>query len=178
MGDAPFSEKLFELFLRASRMVARGHHHRARAHPGQARLLSVMAEHAPVTQRALADLLQIRSASLSEILMKLEKSGAVVREKDEEDRRNVIVSLTRHGREMLAENAREGGRTAEVLFAALDEDEKKRLAELLEKLLTSWLSERDEHMRCFRDGHGRGRHEPGGCDRHGFGRGRGGRFNG
>lgn len=169
MTEQSQSEVLSELLHRMVHLFVRVHHHRHRQHghqgmhPGQARVLGILADAKSMSQREVQDMLHVRSASLSELLHKLERGGYVIRERDEEDRRNVILSLTREGKRAFREHAEMHRDHAEALFSALDESEQKDLETLLTKLLAAWRpDERDMP-------HGDGDDMPGreGCRRHG-----------
>lgn len=104
------------------------------SHRGQPNVMAWLAHNPDVTQKELSEGLNITPASLSEVLMKLERKGYVTRIKDETDRRFVRVRLTKEGEEALNEPAEE----AIDPFAALSEDEQETLKLLLDKLLTDW----------------------------------------
>lgn len=101
---------------------------------GQEGILSVIAGHPGITQKELAEALRIQPASVSELLMKLERKGLVIREKDEQDRRSIKVQLTEESQSILAEPKEE---TFDP-FQALSVEEQKQLRSLLAKLLTDW----------------------------------------
>lgn len=113
-----------------------GHYlaHRAGAVSSRERMLRLLAERGEMPQSDLVLLLDLRSASVSEQLGKLEAQGLVVRRRSEEDRRGVTIELTEAGRE-LAGSLPEGAQGA---FAALDESEREQLSALLKKLLSNW----------------------------------------
>ena len=98
-------------------------------------MLRLLAERGEMQQSDLVYLLELRSASVSEQLGKLEAQGLVERRRSEEDRRGVTIELTRAGRE-LAESA---GAQADM-FSALSGEEQEQLRELLQRLLSSWES--------------------------------------
>lgn len=101
---------------------------------GQSSVMAWLAHNPDVTQKELSEGLNIMPASLSEVLMKLERKGYVTRIKDENDRRFVRVRLTKEGEEALNEPAEE----AINPFAALSEGEQETLKLLLDKLLADW----------------------------------------
>lgn len=101
---------------------------------GQEGVLSVIAQHPAMTQKELAKTLGIQPASVSELLMKLERKGLVLREKDEQDRRSIKVQLTGEGQQLLAEPQEE----IPDPFRALSAEEQEQLRTLLEKLLMDW----------------------------------------
>lgn len=101
---------------------------------GQDSVLTVISRHPGITQKELAESLAIQPASVSELLMKLERKGLVLREKDEQDRRSIKVQLTEDGQTHLAEPDKE----ASDPFQALSAEEQEQLRSLLEKLLADW----------------------------------------
>lgn len=107
-------------------------------HPGQGRLLALVMEKQPVSQKDLVDILDIRPSSLSEALKKLETKGMITRRSDEQDKRNVIVEVTEEGAK-LAKGV-EAGREqiARQVFGALTEEEQQELSGLLKKLADAW----------------------------------------
>lgn len=101
---------------------------------GQDSILTVISQHPGITQKELGEILSIQPASVSELLMKLEKKGLVLREKDEQDRRSVKVRLTEDGHTHLAEPEEKSADP----FQVLSTEEQEQLRCLLEKLLTDW----------------------------------------
>lgn len=116
---------------------------------GRGNLMALVAQKPGITQKELAEALGIQPASVSEVLFKLERKGFVTREKAEQDRRSIRVTLTEEGQRHL--NRPEPDLSA--AFQALSSDEKEQLAQLLKKLLQDWQqrypAERGDH-------HGRG----------------------
>jgi DNA-binding MarR family transcriptional regulator len=98
-----------------------------------------------LTQRELADHCTIRSASLSEVLSKLEGEGLITRTVSETDRRQLDVSLTDEGSARAAHYAQERSDFEEQALACLDAHEVTLLRELLERVCTHWrkLEERE-----------------------------------
>lgn len=113
------------------------------SHRGQENVLRWLAEHPDVTQKELGEGLDITPASLSELLMKLERKGYIERFKDAQDRRFVRVCLTEDGTE--AARAQKNGGDP---FVALTPEEQEQLKALLAKLLESWETQ-------LSGGHGR-----------------------
>lgn len=120
-------------------LLRAGHHLLHRLGPrgkGQNRILRILAERGPISQKELTDLLQIQPGSMSEILAKLENRGLLTREKDPQDRRRIIVTLTREGQEKL--QGPEESWNAKEAFSCLTGDEQEELTRLLARLLESW----------------------------------------
>lgn len=165
MKNSTESETLFSIFVRCSHLVGRGHHHRGGGHHGQGRILSTLGESGTMSQKELMELHQIRSASLSELLGKLEASGYVTRDKDEEDKRSVNITITEKGKSVAAEHEQWRQEAATKLFAPLTTEEQTELSGLLLKLLTAWKEERTAadleqhvHHHHYHRGHHAGHH--------------------
>lgn len=184
-GTAPptSSEALLSLFRRASHFIARVCHHQGHAHHAQRRILGLLKEKGALGQRELLEILGVRSASLSELLAKLERGGFITRERDQQDGRSVIVDLTGQGRDSLGETPQKQMESAEMLFAPLSPTERQTLEELLTKLIVALEGAfpdqasahrhhedgRRDHGHC---GHSPREHGPHGHCPHGRGRGR------
>lgn len=125
---------LFRAFMRCAHVV----HHRTQRNPGQCRLLTLLLRDGGMTQRELQDRMDIRSASLSELLEKLEQGGLLARRRSAEDRRTVNITLTDAGLAAAQEAQRDRAETAHQLFSVLSEAEQTQLAGLLDKLLAAW----------------------------------------
>ena len=104
----------------------------------QKRILMMLLETGPVTQKKLTALLGIQPGSASEVIGKLEAAGLIARTPSPEDRRTTDVLLTEAGdiaaREALA--ARE--KRHETMFSCFTQEEKQTLLRLLEQLNTFW----------------------------------------
>lgn len=139
-------------------------HHLYRMSDGrmsQRRILGLLAERGELSQRELQELLDVRSASASEVLGKIEAEGLIERSQSEEDRRTMRVRLSDAGRAE-AETLRAAHESeAAKLFACLTEEEKEQLGALLTRLQEHWRDDfapvRPPHGRPPR---GRGPHGP------------------
>jgi DNA-binding MarR family transcriptional regulator len=138
-------EHLLHLFHRVAKWMVRGHlrghFQRDPVRHAQGHILSILGERERISQRELLGLLRIRSASLSELLIKLEKNGAIVRRRSEKDKRNFLLELTELGRVELVEYHRRRQEKAGHLFSALSETERESLSALLVRLLDTWEAE-------------------------------------
>ncbi|MDR1890239.1 MAG: MarR family transcriptional regulator [Zoogloeaceae bacterium] len=167
MSEFISDEQLFQLFHNVVRRMKRAHHgdladrhSRHERHPhdrdshvrrhlladGQARhaqghILSILNEREGLSQRELLDMLQIRSASLSELLFKLKSNNLIFRQHDETDKRNFRLYLTESGRAVVDEHRQHRQETATRLFSVLSEAERTSLANLLTRLLARWEEE-------------------------------------
>lgn len=144
--DSHLQKKLMDQSFRFSRLMGRIYHfyhkqgEKPLLHPGQGRLLFQILENEPVGQKDLAFLLDIRPSSLSELLKKLEDKGLVARTPDDRDKRNMIVTLTEQGKELVQQTTQGREALDETIFGALSEDERKQFSFLLGKLTDSWQS--------------------------------------
>jgi DNA-binding MarR family transcriptional regulator len=138
------TESLLRLVLVMRRRPAEpGHQSR-----GNRKLMRIIAANSGASSRELADMMDIRPSSLTEMLKKLEESGIVVRTRDEKDLRVVRVSISELGAEELKRHKEAKSQYIDILAEGLDEEEQKvfcglcgRLAERAEnqsnKLQTS-----------------------------------------
>ncbi len=146
------ADRTLELFMGCAHQF----HHRG-GQNGRGKILSILKRRGDTNQRELQELTGVRSASVSELLMKAEEQGLVERHPSESDRRILTISLTPSG-VAAAESfdMASGSRSAE-LFAVLSDEERKNLDVILEKLLAHWqavFSDETDGERPF----GRGRH--------------------
>jgi DNA-binding MarR family transcriptional regulator len=132
-------QNLGELFHRAAMSMKRALHHQGHSHHAQEHVLSMLSETGSLSQGELRQSLHVRSASLSELLSKLEKHGLVSRSRHPHDHRNVVITITEAG---LGMAQRYGdmwqGPEARELFASLSEQEQYLLESILNKLIGAW----------------------------------------
>lgn len=118
-------------------------------HHGQGKVLVMLAENDGVSQKLLTEQSGIRPASLSELIIKLERNGLVERQRNEEDKRNRNVYLTEEGRALAETIKSRKDESADFLFDVLSEEEKETLTVLFDKLITSLedkVADMDEEM--------------------------------
>lgn len=102
--------------------------------PGMDRPLSILADNEGVSSRELAELLDIRPSSLTELLARLESEGFVVRAADNEDRRVTRVSLTEKGKELAAKMKAEHEQRVARVNSCFTDEEAAKFCELCERL--------------------------------------------
>ena len=102
--------------------------------PGQGRLLVLLHKKGTLTQRELIEITQRRSATLSEQLASMEKSGDITRTKNSLDNRNIDVSLTALGEQAAIEAEQARAELADRVFGTLQKEEKMQLETILLKL--------------------------------------------
>lgn len=127
-------DTLLHLFLHCGHFL----HHRKGNHHGQERILSILQKNNAMIQRDLQDFAQIQSASLSELLIKLEENGSIIRKKNEKDKRNINVILTDHGQALAQKSGKRSHQEAVQLFNVLTNEEKEMLQHILQKLFIHW----------------------------------------
>ena len=101
-----------------------------------------------MTQRDLQEAAGISSASISEVLCKLEGAGLIERTRSDEDRRQLDIALTDAGNaraECLIEKRREF--EAQCL-TCLSDEEQRQLVEMLDRLAEHWKGLQDGKGAC------------------------------
>lgn len=89
----------------------------------RARALWEVAERAPVTQRQLADALEVTPRNVTTLVDALEEAGFVRRGAHAGDRRAILVELTAKGRKAVAHMATAANELADQLFGDLSAKE-------------------------------------------------------
>lgn len=84
-----------------------------------------------MSQQRLANILEIRATSLSEVLAKLEHKGYILREPSSTDKRTYDVSLTPEGRAEVGRVRRLRLEEHNELTAPLSQEEKEQLYRIL-----------------------------------------------
>lgn len=101
---------------------------------GRVRLMNMLKENGELSQREIAEKLDIRPQSLSELLVKMESDGFISRRQDKDDKRVIVVALTEKGEEQLVVLRQANREHAEKLFSPLNDEEKDALIAILKKL--------------------------------------------
>lgn len=137
------NETLHEKFRKTAALLRRSRVRKFGNYPDtQNRILSLLAIHDGMNQRQLSYLLGIRPQSAGELLMKLENSGLIRRESDEQDGRINRIFLSEAGRQKAETLERE--RESEDVFDCLNEQEKQQLEELLGKIIELHPTEEEQ----------------------------------
>ena len=102
--------------------------------PAVGRLLACAAENPGVSSRELCELLDVRPASLSEMLTRAEADGLLTRAVDEDDRRIQRITLSEKGSRLISELKAARDEDARKKTSCLTEEEKKQFCELCNRL--------------------------------------------
>ena len=102
-------------------------------------LVELLANGSQMTQRELQEASCITSASLSEVIAKLEAEGLVARERSATDRRQLTVTLTPEGEARAREVIRTRAEFEALAFDCLEPAERERLADTLDRVAARWL---------------------------------------
>jgi DNA-binding MarR family transcriptional regulator len=83
----------------------------------------------------LADRLDLSSSAMTNRLDRLEEDGLVARERDTEDRRSVLVSITPRGEDVVGRAVEHQGKKEASLLAVLNDEDQRRLNALLRAMI-------------------------------------------
>ena len=86
-------------------------------------VLMLLADEGRLPMRSIADALDVSQASTTGIVDRMEQRGLVERQRDDEDRRVVMVALTETGRQFIAGIATERRGRLATLLEELSDDE-------------------------------------------------------
>lgn len=155
------SPKILSAFIRLSRLVHRESHkhahdmHDHRVHSGQGHLLSLIAENEGAKQSELAEILDMRPSSMTEMLVKLEQSGLIERRQDENDQRVMRIHMAEKGEKALKVSKAAILEMSGALFGSLTEEEQTQFLDIMEKL-TANLEEKSGKLAHGGHMHGHG----------------------
>ena len=105
---------------------------------GQQFVLTTLYAYGAMTQKELLSRTLNASASLSEVISKLESEGLVTRTRSEEDRRQFIVSLTELGTKRALEEEVKRQAFLDKALACVNEAEQTALLATLDTLVAHW----------------------------------------
>ena len=119
----------------------------------QKRILIILNEVKSITQRDLTEWLGVQPGSASEVLSKLENAGLIMRTASEADRRTTNITLTKQGKDLALEAAKQRSERHAEMFSVLSENEKETLLSLLEKINEDWGSRYQGADACVQEQH-------------------------
>ena len=113
---------------------------------GQGKILSILRREDGIGQKELAERLQIRAASLSELLDKMQKSGWIQRRVNEKDRRKINIFLTEDGLGISQQMIEARRDMVNTVFGVLNTQEQEQLEMLLSKLISELEKPSEEEL--------------------------------
>lgn len=133
------SHELFEEFQQTNRLIRRKIYDQRRQEddsysPAQNRLLRKVAQHPGISQKDLAQLLDIRPASLSELTKKMQDKGLLERQQNQQDRRVSNFSLTAAGQVAVEKFDQIRQRSGSEAFSSLSLHDQVELLRILRQL--------------------------------------------
>lgn len=132
--EGVMEETAVRMLIRCARHLNHGKGRR----PAQERILYLLRKHQTMTPKELQEQMETAQGSMSEILSKLEAQDFIVKQKNPDDARSIILSLSEKGKKTAEENHRLWRENEEKLLDALNDEEKETLKEICMKLLQSW----------------------------------------
>ena len=127
-------QELMKLMQRCGHIID----HRKCLSQSQSRVLTLLNQYGPMTQKELLEKMCIKSGSLSEVVSKVENAGYIEKTRNETDRRNFDLVLTPEGKKQALRYESQKEFIASYLFEDLDESQKEQLEYLLTTLLDNW----------------------------------------
>jgi DNA-binding MarR family transcriptional regulator len=112
---------------------------------GQGRILAVLKLRDGISTKDLSYLLGVRISSMNELLLKLEKSGYIVREPSEQDKRIMLIKLTEKGRNVQQPETHNFG----DIFSCLSDEEQMKFGEYLDRIIAILYADSDDDDNSF-----------------------------
>lgn len=131
------SQEMFHLIQTMRRMSLVKMKSQHGIHHGQGHVLGMLMKHNDVAQKELAQWLNIRPASLTDLLEKLERDQLIVRSRDQNDRRVVRVSITEKGQQIVRQNIQVRREIEATMFGSLSGSEIQTMTAILQKMSQS-----------------------------------------
>jgi DNA-binding MarR family transcriptional regulator len=139
------SQMLWHLFHVCVNLALRG---RRRINPKargfsyvQGRILQILSQSDGLSQKELAERLQIRQPSLTGLLLKLEHGGYIKRRQNTSDKRITNIFLTAKGVKTYQKVSGEWREMTDDLFKSLSAEQQTVLAEIFECLIADWTKD-------------------------------------
>lgn len=101
----------------------------------QGKILKLLYKKGDISQKDMQNRLQIQSGSMSEIINKLESRELLIRQRDEKDKRKMILHLTEKGKNDVEHYTQNYQNDVIQYFDVLTCEEKENLEKILQKLL-------------------------------------------
>lgn len=111
---------------------------------GQPKVLEFLSQHGESDQKTIASYCEIEPATVGSILLRMERSGLVIRQQHTGNRRSLFVSLTEKGRQAAAAVEEIFQETETEAVSGLSSEELEQLTGLLDRLWKSLEIRRPE----------------------------------
>lgn len=135
------AHQLYHTLARLSRQMHRMEHWIAgdivgegKLYRGQTLLLLLISQNNGASQGELAERMDVRPSSMTEMLMKMEQAGLITRKQDEKDQRIMRISLTEDGRKTVDESKTAVDDFTTKIFSCLTPEEQDSMLNLIEKV--------------------------------------------
>lgn len=141
-------EEIVELFFEVNRLNLQWGKRQVKSmnpYRGQYRTLCTLEQAGTLQQKELAHILEVRPASVSEILTKLEQKGWVERFADPKDKRVSLVTLTETGRLQARKKQQERAKFHSGMLSALTGEEKEAFVRILQKIRQYYYREETDN---------------------------------
>ena len=110
--------------------------------PAQALFLGMLGERGPMSVSQIATSLGVSSSAITLLADRLHQAGLLLRERDEEDRRVVVLTMTEAGKAIRERLTEQRFRILQALLARLSLQDVEALSKILDQLSAS-VEERD-----------------------------------
>jgi DNA-binding MarR family transcriptional regulator len=111
--------------------------HKQGCYQEKSKLLQLISQNDGIIQRDLAEEMDVRPSSMTEMLLKMEQLGLIVRKQDEKDQRAMHIYLTDDGKVAVEEAVKATENLTSALFKGLSEEEISQMLEITQKLCAS-----------------------------------------
>lgn len=111
---------------------------------GYGHILDLLSKNEGLSQREIAEALNIRPQSASEAIASMEGQGLVEKRANEQDKRSSLIYITQEGRQQQVALREERIRNAQRIFAPLSDEEKETLFALLHKTAAALQENKEE----------------------------------
>jgi DNA-binding MarR family transcriptional regulator len=98
------------------------------------RTLASLANYAPISAKALADILDINQVQMTRALTRLQELGLLSRRTDKNDKRKVVLQLNRKGNEIYLKIAPRARKLEDQIYSIFSDRERRQFDALLGRL--------------------------------------------
>lgn len=136
------ANQLYNALARLSRQIHRMEHWMANSDLSggqklqrwQTRLLFLISQNNGSSQRELAEAMDVRPSSMTEMVLKMEHAGLITRKQDEKDQRVMRIFLTETGEKAAAQFSAATIDLTSTMFNCLTPEEQSQMLALVEKI--------------------------------------------